>query len=185
MPRSRRVNVVLLAAVVVGLGLPAAASALPAQNSILATNSPQITQISIPIGAGITQSSQGFSPSSVTVVIGVNNTVTWTDNDNKMDANGYEPRHIVAANDKSFTSNSLAVGDQFTYTFTAPGTYTYHCSIHSWMNGDVIVKGTATATTTPEFPLPFAVLLVALGAAAAIFTLARHRPSGLPTARAP
>jgi hypothetical protein len=77
-----------LAAVLVGLGFPAAASGLPGQNSILAINGPQITQISIPIGAGITQSSQGFSPSSVTVVIGVNNTVTWTDNDNRMDANG-------------------------------------------------------------------------------------------------
>jgi FtsP/CotA-like multicopper oxidase with cupredoxin domain len=119
----------------------------------------------------------------VTVVIGVNNTVTWTDNDNKMDANGYEPNHVVAANDNSFTSNSLSIGDQFTYTYTAPGTYSYHCNIHSWMSGVVIVKG--TATTTPEFPLPFAVLLVALGAAAAIFTLARHRPNGLPSARAP
>ena len=184
MARSRRATVLLIAAFVVGLGLPAA-FALPPRDSILATASPQITKISIPIGAGITQSSQGFSPSSVTVVIGVNNTVTWTDNDNKMDANGYEPNHIVAANDKTFTSNSLSIGDHFTYTFTAPGTYPYHCNIHSWMNGVVIVKGTATATTTPEFALPFAVLLVALGAAAAIFTLARHRPSGLPTAMAP
>jgi plastocyanin len=183
MAGSRRAGVLLFAAVLIGLGLPAAASALPSLNSVLATTSPQITMIAIPNGAGTTQSSQGFSPGSVTVVIGVNNTVTWTDNDNRMDANGYEPNHIVAADDKSFTSNSLAIGDQFTYTYTAPGTYSYHCNIHAWMNGVVVVKG--TAPTTPEFPLPFAVLLVALGAAAAVFTLTRHRQSGLPSAKAP
>ncbi len=183
MARSHRTNILFLAAVLVGLGFPAASSALPAQNSTLATASPQTTQVSIPIGAGITRSSQGFSPSSATVVVGVNNTVAWTDNDNQMDANGYEPNHIVAADDKSFTSGSLSIGDQFTYTFTAPGTYSYHCNIHPWMNGVVIVKG--NAVTTPEFPLPFVVLLVALGVAAAAFTLSRRRLNGLPTSKAP
>ena len=183
---SRLARVLLLTAVLVGLGFPVAASAVPSLGSILATTtttSPQITKISIPSGAGISRSSQGFSPSSVTVVIGVNNTVTWTDNDNQMDANGYEPNHIVAANDNSYASNSLSIGDQFTHTFTASGTFPYHCNIHSWMNGVVIVTG--NATTTPEFPLPFAVLLVALGLTAAVFTLAKRGSGELRAARAP
>src|SRR5438445_8902397 len=112
MARARCAIVLLVAWASVCLGSPAAAAALSPQISFLATTataSPQITKISIPNGAGITQSSQGFSPSSVAVVIGVNNTVTWTDNDGQMDANGYEPNHVVAANDKSFVSGSLAI----------------------------------------------------------------------------
>lgn len=154
------------------MGLPAAVFALSPQSSALATTSPQITKISIPSGSGITQSSQGYSPASVVVVIGVNNTVTWTDNDDQMDANGYTPNHTVTANDNSFTSVSLSIGDSFTYTFTSPGTYMYHCKVHSWMSGLVTVKG--TATPTPEFPLPFVVLIVTLGVAAVAFSLTRR-----------
>jgi hypothetical protein len=51
------------------------------------------------------------------------------------------------------------------------------------MNGVVIVKG--TATPTPEFPLPFAVLIVALGVAAVAFSLTRRGPNLLIPASAP
>lgn len=164
----------LLAAVVAGLGLPAAATAFSPQGQVLAatTTSPQITMISIPDGSGISSSSPGYLPADVILVIGVNNTVTWTDNDNQQDANGYTPNHTVTANDNSFSSNSLSVGDKFTYTFTAPGTYLYHCNVHSWMHGVVTVKG--TSAPVPEFPLPFAVLLVSLAIAAAAFAMVRH-----------
>ncbi|HXL41206.1 MAG TPA: plastocyanin/azurin family copper-binding protein, partial [Actinomycetota bacterium] len=30
-------------------------------------------------------------------------------------------------------------GDQFTHTFTAPGTYAYICQIHPFMHGTVVV----------------------------------------------
>jgi len=163
-------------------------------SSVLATTSPQITQISIVNGAGTTTSSKGFSPNSVTVVIGVNNTVTWTDNDNTMDANGYLPDHTVTANDNSFTSQPLNPGDTYTYTFTTPGTFPYHCNVHSWMSGTVIVKGTgttATSTTTttttnpaPEFPLAYVVMLFALGACAIAFRLTRDGSTTLVGARA-
>ncbi|MGI0085035.1 MAG: cupredoxin domain-containing protein [Nitrososphaerales archaeon] len=39
-----------------------------------------------------------------------------------------------------FNSNALAPSETFTFTFTAPGTYTYYCIFHSWMHGTVIVK---------------------------------------------
>src|ERR1700676_4033473 len=123
MQKSQRKSLLLAAAVLVGLGLPAAVTAFSPENSVLATLSPQVTKISIPNGSGITQSSQGYSPPQVVVVIGINNTVTWTDNDNQQDANGYTPNHTVTAIDSSFTSDSLSVGDSYTYTFTTPGTY--------------------------------------------------------------
>jgi plastocyanin len=177
---SRTTSLLLAAAVVVGLGLPAAVAAFSPQ---LATTSPQVTQISIPNGSGLTQSSRAFTPNSVTVVIGVNNTVTWTDNDNQMDANGYTPNHTVTANDNSFTSQSLSYGDTYTYTFTTAGSFAYHCNVHSWMAGTVIVKG--TTTPAPEFPLPYVVLLITLGVTAVAFTLAKRGSSALLTPTAP
>jgi plastocyanin len=72
-----------------------------------------------------------FSPASVTLVIGVNNTVTWTNNDYSI--------HTVTSNTGLFDSGLLNHGNSWTYTFTAPGTYGYHCSIHPFMTGTVRV----------------------------------------------
>ncbi len=83
-------------------------------------------------GAGENPASLGFTPSTITVVIGVNNTVIWTNDDSAP--------HTVTANDGSFSSGNLEPGDSFSWTFTTPGTYAYHCSYHSWMMGTIIVK---------------------------------------------
>ena len=74
---------------------------------------------------------KGFAPDNITLVIGVNNTVTWTNNDSSI--------HTVTANDGSFNSGYLNPADSFTYTFTKPGVYEYHCQIHPWMVGYVTV----------------------------------------------
>jgi plastocyanin len=34
----------------------------------------------------------------------------------------------------------LGAGGSWSYTFTTPGTYTYHCSPHPFMKGTVVVK---------------------------------------------
>jgi plastocyanin len=73
----------------------------------------------------------GYSPSNMTVVIGVNNTVTWTNNDDTI--------HTVTANDGSFDSGYLNPGGSFTFTFTRPGVYEYHCQLHPWMIAYVTV----------------------------------------------
>ena len=86
--------------------------------------------VSIVLGA-TNPSNKGYSPDNVTVVIGVNNTVTWTNNDSSI--------HTVTANDGSFGSGYLNTGETFTYTFTVPGVYEYHCQIHPWMVGYVTV----------------------------------------------
>ncbi len=77
----------------------------------------------------------GFSPSSITVMIGKNNTVMWTND---------EPGsvHTATASDNSFNSHDLHQGDTFQYTFTVAGTYHYNCIYHSWMQGTIIVKST-------------------------------------------
>jgi nitrite reductase (NO-forming) len=91
------------------------------------------SHVSIPSGAGMDTSSPGYSPDTITVVIGVNNTVVWVNNDNMP--------HTVTATNKLFDSGNMNPGDTFSYTFTSPGVYTYGCSYHSWMKGTVIVKG--------------------------------------------
>ncbi len=95
-------------------------------------------------------SNYAFSPSSITVVIGVNNTVTWTNND--------PVTHTVTADDKSF-DQTLTSGQTFTQTFTTAGTFTYHCTIHTYMTGTVKVLNPssstgASSTNTPSGGVP-------------------------------
>jgi nitrite reductase (NO-forming) len=94
--------------------------------------SPEIVHVSMPLGSATNSNSSGFSPSVIVVVIGVNNTVVWTNNDNAP--------HTVTASGKVFDSGNMNPGDTFQYTFTTPGTYQYTCSYHPWMKGTVIVK---------------------------------------------
>jgi plastocyanin len=70
-----------------------------------------------------------FGPGTVTVKPGT--TVTWTQQD--------EDQHTVTADDASFASSPLVTGQTYTHTFTAPGTYHYHCAIHPVMHGAVTV----------------------------------------------
>ncbi len=102
--------------------------------------------VSIPAGAGSPNGAPGYSPDKITVVIGVNNTVTWTNNDGST-------HHTVTSSSvptgaSSFNSGDLAGGATFTYTFTAPGTYQYLCSYHSWMTGTVVVVAGSGSTSS-------------------------------------
>jgi plastocyanin len=93
--------------------------------------SPETTFVSIQLGSG-SSVSFSYSPDQVTVVMGVNNTVAWVNNDNAP--------HTVTAYDGSFDSGNVGSGASYIYTFTAPGTYKYYCAYHSWMVGTVVVK---------------------------------------------
>ena len=107
-------------------------AAYQSTSTTMSTNStsPATAQVSILAGAAYPNST-GFSPSTITVVIGVNNTVQWVNNDTAP--------HTVTATDHSFDSGNLNPGDTWTYTFTKPGTYSYVCTYHPWMMGTVIV----------------------------------------------
>jgi len=83
-------------------------------------------------GAASNPSSPGFNPPTVTVVIGINNTVEWVNDDSVP--------HTVTADGGSFSSGNLNPGDSYSFTFTSPGTYAYHCSYHPWMKGVVLVE---------------------------------------------
>ena len=71
-----------------------------------------------------------FTPQTITVSAGTQ--IRWT--------NGDDIPHTVVSEDKSFKSKVLDTDEQFTDTFTKPGTYKYFCSIHPKMTGTVVVQ---------------------------------------------
>lgn len=71
-----------------------------------------------------------FTPSTITVAAGTQ--VHWTNRD--------DIPHTVVSEDKSFKSKALDTDDQFSYTFSKPGTYNYFCSLHPKMTATVVVK---------------------------------------------
>lgn len=76
-----------------------------------------------------------FSPQNVTVIIGVNNTVQWTNKDTA-------PHTVTSrpGDPTSFNSGSIAENGTFVYQFTQPGVYNYYCTFHpGWMHGTVTV----------------------------------------------
>ena len=79
-----------------------------------------------------------FSPAQMTVAPGT--TVTWTNE-------GPSP-HTTTADDGSWDSGTLQQGEDFSFTFDKPGTYTYHCSIHPDMTASVKVSGGGGGGTT-------------------------------------
>jgi len=73
-----------------------------------------------------------FIPSVVSVIIGINNTVTWTNDDSST--------HTVTSNTHLFDSGNLYARSSFSFAFTSPGTYHYICTIHPNMIGTIMVQ---------------------------------------------
>jgi plastocyanin len=73
-----------------------------------------------------------FTPVTLTVTAGT--TVTWTNRDDI-------PHTVVSTDDpKTFKSKVMDTDENFSFTFTKPGTYAYFCSVHPKMTGTVVVK---------------------------------------------
>lgn len=98
-----------------------------------------------PLAAFVVIQGNQFVNDTVTVQVG--GSVTWTHNDGST-------MHTVTADDGSFdsspncsptvdplppTGDCMQQGDTFTVTFSAPGTFTYHCKVHPSMTGTVQV----------------------------------------------
>jgi plastocyanin len=43
------------------------------------------------------------------------------------------------SDDKAFKSKALDTDEEFTYTFSKPGTYKYFCSLHPKMTATIVV----------------------------------------------
>jgi len=102
----------------------------------------------MPIGGDNPNNGPDYVPDNITVVIGVNNTVMWLNNDS-------ESPHTVTSYSipkgaASFDSGQMLWLARFTYTFTVPGTYKYGCVYHPWMVGYVtVLPGSPSMTSHP------------------------------------
>jgi plastocyanin len=77
-----------------------------------------------------------FGPAKVFVTEGQK--VTW--------ANGSDAPHTVTSDSGTeLASPNIGAGVSFSHTFAATGTFAYHCSIHTYMKGTVVVLAAGTS----------------------------------------
>lgn len=82
-------------------------------------------------GTSITIQNFAFSPQTLNVKAG--DTVTWTNEDSV--------GHKIASDTGSeLGSDTLQNGATYSHTFSAAGTYAYHCAIHPSMKGTIVVS---------------------------------------------
>ena len=82
----------------------------------------------------VTITNYKFEPKKLTVIEGA--TVTWV---NK------EGVHTVKSDTDTFISKTLKAGESFSYQFTKPGAYPYHCPFHGSKGGGEM-SGTIVVT---------------------------------------
>jgi plastocyanin len=79
-----------------------------------------------------------FQPSPLAVPKGT--TVTWH--------NQGAADHTVTSDVKGLFDSKVSPGKDFSFTFSTPGTYNYHCSIHTSMHGTIVVTGSAVSAVS-------------------------------------
>lgn len=82
-----------------------------------------------------------YDPARVSVLVGT--TVTWTNDDSI--------NHTVTADGDAFASGYVPPGGSFTFTFAKQGRYAFHCTIHTFMRGEIDVFG--LVLSGPEGPV--------------------------------
>jgi len=71
-----------------------------------------------------------FTPATISVTAGT--TITWINRDDI-------PHKVMGSNDE-FKSKVLDTDEKFSYTFSKAGTYSYFCSLHPKMTGQIVVR---------------------------------------------
>ena len=107
-----------LAALVAGLALAGSAKASGASDAKPAS------EVAVKI--------DNFSFTAAIITVPAGTTVRWTNRD--------DIPHTVVENDKLFKSKTLDTDENFAYTFTKAGIYSYFCSLHPKMTARVVVQ---------------------------------------------
>lgn len=85
-----------------------------------------------------------FVPPTATVRVG--DTVTWTNRD--------AFSHTATSDTGAFDTGVITAGTSHSFTFMTAGTFAYHCAIHSFMHGTIVVQGATTPQPTPQPTAP-------------------------------
>lgn len=128
------------------------------------------------VNIGETDERYHFSPT--TTYVNVGGAVTWS--------NGTDAPHTVKSDSGSeLASSTIAAGKSFSHTFAATGTFAYHCTIHTYMTGQVVVLAAGvtappTDTALPVAPVPAApddtpIVVLILGALGGLLGILRFR----------
>jgi plastocyanin len=97
---------------------------LAGSSRVRASDEPSTANVAIKIDNFV------FGPQAITVPVGT--TVTWTNSD--------DIPHTAVSTDDVFKSKVMDTDEKFSYTFTKAGTYSYYCSVHPKMTGQIVVK---------------------------------------------
>ena len=157
---NRRISLVLAVSSLLGLGI-AVTPALAADGSVT-----------------ITESNERYAFGPSTVYVNVGDVVTWT---NDSDA----PHTVTSDSGSELASANFGEGETFDHAFSATGTFAYHCTIHDYMTGRVVVlaEGVAapatdrapTATSRTTLGGAWLALVALLGVAAGALAVRRVR----------
>src|SRR5436190_262846 len=104
----------------------------PPAPTVVPTNTPTAT--CVPSTVDVTIEDFDFQPMTQTVYVG--QTVRWT--------NTGSAQHTTTSGqpgvpDGLWNSGTLNTGGQFSHTFNTAGTFHYFCTIHTFMEGDIVV----------------------------------------------
>ena len=132
-----------------------------------------------------------YTPDSATIYAGDSVLWTWNgpDTDHSVTADAGQSMQFDSDAGKSDAQILHPVNDGYGVTFNEPGSYRYHCRVHSSMTGTITVVaaagGSGSGATSPPSDtdpaiatpaeIPLGSLLAVVGAGLAAFVLARRR----------
>src|SRR6266852_5388985 len=99
---------------------------------LLVAGSPRVAANDQPSAANAEVKIDNFSFGPQTLTVPVGATVTWINRD--------DIPHTVVSTDGVFKSKVRDTDEKFSYTFTKAGTYSYYCSVHPKMTGQIVVQ---------------------------------------------
>ena len=113
-----------------GAATPTATSAAATATTASASPTPSGTQASVRMTGSI--GSFGFSPASITIKVGT--AVVWTNATGTIHTSTSDAGSAV-----TWDSSIINPGQTFSFTFTQVGTFHYHCNVHPYMHGTIVV----------------------------------------------
>jgi plastocyanin len=114
----------------------AAPTSPPAKTEATAPAAAGATTVRAVEGAGDPRTAWTFDPAQITVAAG--GSITFVD--------AGKEAHTATADDGSFDAGTINPGESKTVRFGEAGTFAYHCSLHPWMTGTVVVTPAAATT---------------------------------------
>jgi plastocyanin len=124
------VLVVITGATVMIAGCTSSSSPSPSPGTSTATSSPSPSSVTSTASQNsVAIQNYAFNPSTLTIQKGAN--VTWKNYDSV--------QHTVTSDSGAFSSPRLSTGDTYAHQFNNTGSFSYHCSIHPYMTGTIVV----------------------------------------------